>query len=488
MFFSKKESADNDPPIDSSLPEIDGKPAPLPSFAKPRFPGMKKSLDLTSGSIPRNLLILAWPVIIGSSLNMLGPTIDVMWVGKLGSTSVAAVGVAGIAVQLLMASMMGLATGMRALIARAFGAGNIEEANHIAKQAYLASVFISLLIAIIGFFTAEWILAILGLDADVISQGALYLRIVFVSSVVMLLRFMMEGSLQAAGDTLRPMYITVIFRAIHIALCPFLIFGIGFFPEMGVAGAAVTNLISQTLGLILLGRLLLSGRTLLRFNLKGIGVDFGIIWRIIRVGIPASIMGLQMGFGAFVLIRFLAPFGTMAVAAHTIWQRVDMFFMMPLAGVGMAAGVMVGQNLGAHKPERADKSAWYAVLIGEIFMIFWVVVILFGAEWIVRLFNNEPGLVEIGAAFLRIASVAYLILSLPLVMQNCIAGAGDTVPPMILSGISIWLLQIPLAYFMSQIDSLGVYGIRWAIVISIYMMSIFLLGYFLKGKWKTKKI
>jgi len=461
---------------------------PLTPAQKPLPPGMPPKFDLTTGNITANLLRLAWPVIVSSSLNMLGPTIDVIWVGKLGSVAVAGVGVAGIAVQLLMSSMMGLVMGMRALIARAIGAGNDAEANRVVKQSLMLGALLSFFMAAVGVIFADVFLRLLGLAEDVVAVGAVYLQVIFASSIVMMVRFAMEGSLQAAGDTLRPMYITIIYRAVHIVLCPFLVFGWWIFPEMGIVGAAVTNLIAQLVGLILITRLLLTGRTRLSLEFKNFNFDWGLIWRIVRIGIPSSVMGIQMGLGAFVLIKFLTPFGTTAVAAHTIWSRLDMFLMMPLMGLGMAAGVLAGQNLGAKKPERAVKSAWRAVIIGEGLMLMWVVIIFFGAEWIIRLFNSEPELVEIGAKFLRIAAIGYLIFSLPAVLQNSISGAGDTVPPMILSVAGTWLVQIPLAYFLSQVDSFGVYGLRWAIVISSYLIAVLFLIYFLRGRWKTKRV
>jgi len=444
--------------------------------------------NLTEGNIVTNLLNLSWPIIIGSSLNMLGPTIDVIWVGKLGEAAVAGVGVAGIAVQLLTSSMMGLVTGMRALISRAIGAGEIAEANRVVKQSLMVSIIVSIFMALVGIFYAEPILRLLGLSDEVVKDGAIYLRVVFAYSPVMMIRFMMEGSLQAAGDTLRPMWITVLYRVVHIALCPFLVFGIWFFPKMGVVGAAVTNLVAQTAGLVLIGWLLLKGRSHLTLNLRKLNFNWQLIWRIIKIGIPSSIMGVQMGLGAFVLIRFLTPFGTTAVAAHTIWSRVDIFLIMPLFGVGMAAGVLAGQNLGAKRPERAVKSGWYAVIMGEIFMLFWVGVLFFLAEWIVKLFNTDPELVVTGARFLRIASIGYLFISLPAVFQNCIAGAGDTMPPMILSVVGTWGLQIPLAYLLSNIPSFGVYGLRWAIVISSAIVTVFFVLYYIMGKWKYKKV
>jgi putative MATE family efflux protein len=446
------------------------------------------SLDLTQGSIPVTLLKLSWPMIVGSGLNMLGPTIDVIWVGKLGSIAVAGVGVAGIVIMAIMSAMMGMVTGMRALISRSIGADNPEEANNIAVQSIVVSGIISSTIALAGFFLATPLLSMMGLEAGVVEEGSDYLRMVFISTIPMMLRFMCEGSMQSAGDSFRPMIITAVYRAIHIGLCPFLIFGWWIFPELGVTGAAVTNLVSQSIGLAISIWVLTTDHTKLRISFKGFKIDWHAIWRILKIGIPSSIMGVQMSLGNFVLIRLISPFGTSAVAAHTIWQRVDMLLMMTVMGVGMGAGVLAGQNLGAKKPERAVKSAWTAALMGEGFLVISAVAIFFGAESVVGIFNREPALVETGAAFLRIAASAYLFASFLLVFQYCISGAGDTLPPMILSIIGTWIVQIPLAYFLPKITGWGVYGVRWAIVITAFLLTVSYILYFLSGRWKRKVV
>ena len=427
-------------------------------------------------------------MIVGSGLNMLGPTIDVVWVGKLGSAAVAGVGVAGIVIMAIMSAMMGMVTGMRALIARSIGADNLTEANNIAIQSIVVSGIISSTIALAGFFLSTPLLSLMGLEPEVVKQGAAYLRMVFISAIPMMLRFMCEGSMQSAGDSFRPMTITAVYRAIHIALCPFFIFGWWIFPELGVTGAAVTNLISQSIGLAISVWILTTNRTRLNMSFKGFKIDWGTIWRILRIGIPSSIMGVQMSLGNFVLIKLISPFGTSAVAAHTIWQRIDMLLMMTVMGIGMGAGILAGQNLGAGKPERAVKSAWTAALMGEGFLLISGVFILFGAESVVKLFNSEPALVETGAAFLRIAASSYLIVSFYLVFQYCISGSGDTLPPMIFSIIGTWLIQLPLAYFLPKITDWGVYGIRWAMVITAILLTICFILYFLSGRWKRKAV
>jgi putative MATE family efflux protein len=461
--------------------------------------------DWTQGSIVGNLLKLSWPMVISNTLMMLGPTIDMIWVGRLGSASIAGVGVAGIAVQLVMTAMMGLIMGMRAMVARFIGAGDIHSSNHVAQQAFVISASFAILAAIIGMFLTEEILAIFGLEADVVEAGSDYLRIMFIGAAAMSFRIMAEGTMQASGDTVTPMSISVIYRLFHIALCPFLIFGWWIFPQMGVQGAAVTNVISQTIGVALGMWYLFTGRSVhfektrllpvprlgpsrMQLTLRDFHLDFNIIGRIVRIGLPAMVSGMQRTLSAFFLMYFMAPFGTTAVAAHTIIQRVEMVLFMPGMAFGSAAGVLVGQNLGAGQPQRAERSAWMAgALVGGIILVCAVVLLLF-AENVASIFNQEASLVEQAGIFMRIAVVGYIALPLTAVFMNALSGAGDTLPPMIISMLTIWMIQLPMAYFLPMYTDIGVYGVRWAMVAGMVAGAIGYTTYFRAGRWKRKKV
>ncbi len=444
--------------------------------------------DWTKGSIVGNLLSLSWPIMISSSLNMLGPTIDMIWVGKLGAASIAGVGVAGMAVMLLNGAMMGLSTGLRAMIARFVGADDAEGANHVAQQAFVISGSFAIVMAVIGIFLAEPILILMGVEADVVTEGTAYMRIMFVGAAAMSFRMMAESTMQASGDSVTPMRMAVLFRIFHVALCPFLIFGWWIFPRLGVSGAALTNVFSQSLGLALLVWVLFSGRTRLRLTLSNFRLDLNIIWRMVKIGIPASVVVMQWSFLNLVLMWFIVRFGTLAVAAHTVCQRVEMFVQMPCHGLGMAAGVLAGQNLGAGQPERAERGGWLAIGLVEGITVIGSVAILLWAESIVHIFSTEPGLVAIASTFLRIGVIGYLGLGVVSVLWQCINGVGDTMPPMLISVIGMWVVQIPLAFFLSRVTTLGVYGIRWAIVINFVVGAVAYMTYFRLGRWKRKRV
>jgi len=449
---------------------------------------MMRGRDWTQGSIFKNLLLLSWPMAVTQSLMTLGPTIDMIWVGKLGPLAIAAVGVSGVAVQLAQGAMMGLTAGMRALISRSIGAKDTETANRVAQQAAVVSIIYSILVAIIGIFFSEEIVSLVTKDADIISVGASYLRIQFVGSATMTFRMMMDSIMQASGDPMNPMQIAIIFRTFHIALCPFMIFGWWIFPELGVRGAAYTSVISQSLGVILGLRVLFGARSRLHLSFRGFRFDLSIIWRIVRIGFPSLISGVQRTLNQFILQRFLAPFGTIVLAAHTISQRLEMLIMMPAMAIGMGAGVLAGQNLGAKQPERAEKSTWLAVGLVEVFAIIAAAALFFWTTPVIRIFNSDPALDATATQFLHIAIVGWLFIGFMFVLMNSLQGVGDTVPTMIISIITTWFITIPFAYFLPKWTDWGVIGIRWAMTASTLIGGLANVIYFRTGKWKTRRV
>ncbi len=444
--------------------------------------------DWTKGSVLRNLLALSWPVIVGQSLNMLGPTVDMIWVGKLGAAAVAGVGIAGMAVMVLNSLLMGLFTGVRAMVARFFGAGDSGGANHIAQQGFVIGIVFSIFMAFVGIFFAEPILSVFGVEPDVVAEGAAYMRIQLTGIVTMSLVMMAQTVMQASGDTVTPMKIAVFFRIIHVILCPFLIFGWWLFPQLGVSGAALTNVVSQGLGGALALWFLFTGRTRMQLTLKNFSLDGSIIWRLVKIGFPASISGMHRMFTHLVLVWFMAPFGTIALAAHTLVQRVDTFVQTPCAGFGQSAGVLAGQNLGAGQPDRAEKSGWLAVVLFTGIMAVASVAIWFWAEKIVHIFSTEPELVRMTAAFIRIQIAGYMMFGVAIILSLCVEGVGDTLFTMGVTLVSMWLIQVPLAYFLPQVIEPGYYGVRWAMVIALVIRAIIYGAYFKVGWWKRRKV
>ncbi|OGN99884.1 MAG: hypothetical protein A2Y90_03575 [Chloroflexi bacterium RBG_13_52_12] len=457
-----------------------------PADSTPKKSTLNK--DWTQGSVANNLLQLSWPMIVMESLFVVSQVVDMIWIGRLGPSSIAGVGIANIVIMLVMSMDFGLIVGVRAMVARFVGAGDMKTANHVAAQALILSASWGAMMMTVGILLAEPIMKIFGLEAIVVSEGMSYMRVMFSGWIAMDLLVMALYVIQSAGDTIRPMFIEGCLRVIHVTLCPFLVLGIGIFPRMGVSGAALSNVISQGLGAVICLWLLFGGHTRLHLKRSDFRVDFNVIWRILKIGIPALVMNIQRSFGTFILTLLIAPFGTIAVAAHSLASRIEMFVMMPGMALGMGAGVLVGQNLGAGQPARAEKSAWMAVGILQAFMVVCSAAVLIWAREIMGVFTTDTALLVISVNFVKITAATFFVMSVATVLQSCIASAGDTVPNMIISIAVMWAAQIPVAFILSRYTSLEFYGIRWAMVISTVVSTLVYFAYFRLGRWKHKKV
>ncbi|HEY96336.1 MAG TPA: MATE family efflux transporter [Dehalococcoidia bacterium] len=442
----------------------------------------------TEGSVIRNLLSLSWPIAIGQTLTVLGPTIDMIWVGKLGAAPIAGVGVSGMVVMAVNSIMMGLYTGLRAMIARYIGSGDTDGANNIGQQALVIGTVFSIIMAAIGIFLAEPLLSVFGVEPDVVTEGAAYMRIQLAGSITMAAAMVSQSVMQASGDTITPMRISIFFRLLHVVICPLLVFGIWIFPEMGVSGAAWANVISQFFGAIFGIWYLFTGRTRLKLTLSNFRLDKDIIWRMTKIGIPASITGVQRFLPYLILVWFVSPFGTAAVGAHSLMQRIDTFIRMPAGSLGNAAGVLAGQNLGAGKPDRAEKGGWIAVALFSGVMAICCIFIWFFADNIVKIFSTDAELVDIASTFFRIQIVGYLVFGLTIVISLCVEGVGDTMVTMIVTLLTMWIIQIPLAWFLPKYTSLGVNGIQWAIALALVARALMFATYFKTRRWTRKVI
>jgi putative MATE family efflux protein len=442
----------------------------------------------TEGSVISNLWSLSWPIMISQTLTVLGPTVDMIWVGKLGAAPIAGVGVSGMVVMAVNSIMMGLYTGLRAMIARFIGSGDMDGANNIGQQAFVIGTVFSVIMAAIGIFLAEPLLSVFGVEPDVVAEGAAYLRIQLAGSITMALTMVSQSVMQASGDTVTPMRISIFFRILQIIICPLLVFGVWVFPNMGVSGAAWANVISQFFGAPFGIWYLFSGRTRLKLTLRNFKLDKDVIWRMTKIGIPASITGVQRFLPYLVLVWFVSPFGTAAVGALSLMQRIDTFIRMPAGALGNAAGVLAGQNLGAGKPDRAEKGGWIAIAMFSGLMVICCILIWFFADNIVKIFSTDAELVEIASTFMRIQIVGYLVFGPTIVISLCVEGVGDTIATMIVTLLTMWAIQIPLAWFLPEHTPLGVYGVQWAISIALVARALLFTVYFKSGRWKRKVI
>jgi putative MATE family efflux protein len=446
------------------------------------------SKDWTKGNILQNILLLSWPMMVLGVLYSVNLILELIWVGKLGAASVAGVGVAGFVVMVVGTVKSGLVAGERAMVARFVGAGDIATANRVAGQAYVISTVYSAIIAVISILFTGPIFSLFGLEADAFAEGVAYLRIVLAGWVTEAFWITGFSIMQASGDSITPMKVAIFIRSVNVIVCPFLVLGWWIFPRLGVTGAAITYILATGLGMLLCLWIFFTGRTRLRLTWSDFRPDFEMIWRMLKIGIPSSVMGLGKAFGDLIMTWFMIPFGTLSVAAHNLIFRIETFISTPSIGLGTGAGVLVGQNLGAGQPKQASRGGWIAAGLAGGFIIVCSVVLLIWSRSIIGIFTVDPGLVDLGVIFLQIAVTGYIGMSIVYVLQSCISGAGETLAPMLISLIILWVIQLPLAFVLSRYTGLGVYGVRWAIVIGLILGATAYIVYFWQGRWKHKKV
>jgi putative MATE family efflux protein len=444
--------------------------------------------DLTRGNILKNLLFISWPILISNFLVMIGPVIDMVWMGKLGSASVAGVAVSAMLVTLLDSLKLGLDMGTRVMIANFIGAGDTRQANHVALQGYVVTIGFAAIVGTTGAVLAGPILKLMGLAPEVVTQGAPYLRIQFIGILTNGLLWQNSGTMQYSGDTMSPMKITIAYRLLHIVLSPFLVFGWWLFPQLGTRGAAYTSIISGSFGAILGLWFLFGGHTRLKLSFKDFRLDGKMIWRIVKIGVPASITGIERSLGQLMLTWFIVPFGTVATAAHALILQITQLLNITGSALGQGSAVLAGQNLGAQQPQQAEKSGWLSVGLFTSLVIVFSLVLWFWGKNILGIFNKEPDVLATGVLFLRIQIVTYMFSGCTLVLQPCLNGVGDTLAVMLVTLLAMLVVQLPLAFLLSQHTGLGVYGTYWAIAIGTIVMAALYGTYFRIGLWKRKRL
>lgn len=447
-----------------------------------------KHRDLTQGSIVKNLLQLSWPMIVMEATYMVSQIWDMYWVGKSGgSSSIAAIGIANLIMMLLSTIDMTLISGARAMISRFIGARDFESAKKVAGQTYIMAIAWGLLITIFGSMFIRDVLGIFGMEQQVIEEAVKFMRVFFAGWISLELLIMSLYIIQSTGDSFIPMLIEIFMRIVHVIFTPLLVLGIGF-PAMGIAGAALSNILGQTLGAIAGIVILFTGVSRMKLSLRDFRFIPGMMWREIKIGFWSMLQMLQYNISMLVVMKILVPFGTQALAADRIVGNIQGFIITPNMGLGSGVAVLVGQNLGAKQPDRAKKSTLLGAGILTGFLVVCGIAVLIFAPNLISIFDKDPQVIAIGAAFLRIATLGYLVMGMNTALQNCIAGAGDTLPNMLISFGMIWLVQIPLTYYLANHTSVGVNGIRWAMVISFFAGVIAYFLYFQSGRWKRKKV
>lgn len=448
----------------------------------------RQNYDLTTGSIYRSIWVLALPMMIGNFLHTAFNVVDMIFIGKLGPEAIAAVSLCGMILMLIITLLVGIGIGTTAIVARHIGAKDYAKANEVALQSILLGTLVTLSITVAGYFLSETLLKLFGAEASVVQLGTVYLRITFLGSITMFILFGGAAILRGAGDAHTPMFILIFSTLINIVADPLLIFGIGPFPRLEIAGAAIASVIARGVGMFITLFILIKGYSLIQITFKDLKLKFDVMWRIIRLAVPGSIqMGIRSVSG-LILMRIVAFYGTYALAALGIGLRINMIVMMPGFGLGAAVATLVGQNLGAKQPQRAEKSAWISLGIYEVIMICTGSIFYLFAPKIISVFNTNPNVLYQGASFLHIVTLSYVFLAMAIVLHQALNGAGDTLSPMVITGIAVLGLRIPLAIVLPRLFDLSTSGIWLAVALSTALEGSMVGFWFRSGRWKKKKI
>lgn len=444
--------------------------------------------DFTAGSLNRAILLLAIPMVLEMVLESLFAVVDVFWVGRLGADAVATIGLTESLLSLVFAVGLGLSLSTTAMVARRIGEKDPAGAAVAGVQAIVLGLAVSVLVGLPCLFFAPNLLRLMGASPQILAVGTGYARIALAGSGAIMLLFLNNAIFRGAGDAAIAMRLLWVSNIINLFLDPCLIFGLGPFPRLGVTGAALATFTGRSIGVLYQFYRLLRGTERIRILRQQIRINLAVLLRLVRVSLT-GILQFAIAHTSWIgLVRIVSVFGAAALAGYTIAIRIIIFIILPSWGLSNAAATLVGQNLGAKRPDRAEKSVWRTGFYNMLFLgIIGVFFILF-AEPVVRLFTHDREVIRLAASCLRILSYGNVAYAYGMVMLQAFNGAGDTVTPTIVNFFGFWLLEIPLAYFLAipgRMNSNGVF-------ISIVTAEAFIAGVsiilFKRGRWKRQQI
>ncbi len=442
----------------------------------------------TQATIRHDVLRLALPAMGEQLLSMMVGIVDTFLVGHLGAASLAAVGLANQWVFMAMMLFGAIATGSTALIARFIGAREPDQANEVLRQSILLGALIGLLATLLGLSFAQQAVALLGAEQDVIGLGTSYLRVVSSIFFFSTLMFIGNACLRGAGDTRTPLFVMLVVNALNIIVAWTAINGPFGLPQLGVVGSALGAATGRLVGGLLVIGILLRGRADIQLKLANLRPDWALIRRILRIGLPSGLEQFLFRTGHMVFARILAELGTIAYAANQVAMNGWSLSFMPGFGFALAATTLVGQSLGAEDPEGAQRRGYTAyrmgaALMGTVGLIF----LLFPAQ-IVGFFTNDPQVIALGTMPLRMVGLIQPLLAASMIFTGGLRGAGDTRWPMIVTGGSIWLVRLPLAYLFALVLDWGLAGAWSALALDLSLRGLLNFLRFRGGRWKTIKV
>ncbi len=441
--------------------------------------------DFTVGPIGRALGLLAIPMMLEMAMESVFAVVDIAFVSRLGTDAIAAVGLTEALITVLYAVAIGLGMGVTAMVSRRIGAKDPDAAAQVTGQAILVGGVLAVAIGILGVNYAADLLRMMGASEGVVAKGQGFTAMLLGGSASILYLFLLNAAFRGAGDAPVALRSLTLANAINIMLDPCLIFGLGPFPELGVTGAAVATTIGRGIGVVYLAYYLFADRGRLRFTVRHLNPVPALMLRMIRISVGGIGQFLISTSSWIAIMRVVALYGSAPIAAYTVALRLVEFALLPAWGLGNAAATLVGQNLGAGKPDRAERSVWRAAKYNAMFMAAVGIVMIALAPQIVSLFSSEPDVIRYGTSCLRILGVGYPMYAVGMIIIQALNGAGDTTTPSMMNFICFWLLQIPLAYWLATAVGLGPNGVFTAIVIAESALTAIGVLVFRKGKWQS---
>ena len=443
-----------------------------------------KETEYTTGSIRKAIFMLSIPMILEMMMESIFAIVDIAYVSQVSVNAVATIGLTESVITLVYAVAIGLSMAATAVVARRIGEKDVNGAKEAAVQAIILSVIVALLVGIIGFLYAKEILALMGAEQDLINEGYGYTKLLIGGNITILLLFLINAIFRGAGDASVAMWTLVLSNGLNIILDPIFIFGWGPVPEYGVMGAAIATNIGRGTAVLLQLAILFFGWSTIKIALKDVVLNLKVMFNLIKVSM-GGIAQFLIGTSSWVfLMRMMSEFGSEVLAGYTIAIRIMLFTLMPSWGMSNAAATLVGQNLGAKQPGRAETSVWKTGKYNAIFMgLVSIIYLLFSYE-IVGWFNDNPVVIENGGLCLQIIAAGYVFYAYGMVVTQAFNGAGDTQTPTKINLIAFWLFQLPFAYLAAITFKLGAMGVFMAITLAEVLLAIIAMIWFRKGNWK----
>lgn len=447
-----------------------------------------KEIDLTQASIKKAIFLLAVPMILEMSMESIFALVDILYVSQISTNAVATIGLTESVITLVYALAVGLSMAATAIVARRIGEKDTEGAKRATVQVIILGVLVSLVVSVLGILFPKEILSLMGGEQDLIDDGYRYTQILFGGNFTIVLLFLINAVYRGAGNAAMAMWTLILSNGINIILDPIFIFGWGPIPAYGVAGAAIATTIGRGTAVLFQLYILFYGSTRIRLALKDFVVNVGVMVNLIRVSL-GGIGQFIIGTSSWIfLMRIISEFGSEVLAGYTIAIRVMMFTMMPAWGLSNAAATLVGQNLGANQPERAETSVWKTAKYNALFMVAVSVIYLLFAKTIIGWFSVEPEVLKYGTLSLQIVTVGYFLYAYGMTLTMAFNGAGDTKTPTIINFFCFWIFQLPFAYVTSITLNWGPIGVFLAIALAESLIAVIAIFWFKKGKWKMIKV